>query len=148
MSLADRTKLKPDPVQSAIRSHQNAKIVDDYATSVMSSLLTLNGVAIGAVLSAVASEKVFPSATANLFSAAAILSFGLGIGAVLTGVLLQRRSVAKWRDVWEERALGNEVPGGSPEADSAGTLAAVCLCAATFLFVLGAGIIAFALFKR
>lgn len=137
----------PRQTQAAVRAHQNAKIVDDYATSIMTSLLTLNGAAIGVVLTAVASEKVFTSPMANLLSAGAVLAFGVGICSALHAVLLQRENVAEWRNIWEARAAGLTAPG-QESANEAGRRARGSLWTAVVLFLIGATILAGALFTR
>ena len=132
---------------AATRSHQNAKIVDDYAISLMASMLVVNGTAIGAVLTAVATEKVFTTAGGTTLSAAAVLSFGIGVAAALAAVLLQRRNIAGWRNIWEQRVHG-DLDGGTDTLESDGRSAEGSLWVSVIAFLAGVAFIALSLYLR
>lgn len=133
--------------EAAARSHQNAKLVDDYATTLMSSMLTINGTAITAILVALGTEKVFKSAFGNMLCVLALVFFGAGIVSSLSAVLLQRMNVAKWRDIWEARVYG-PLDGGIAYKDLWGDRAVYALWLSIGLFLLGVLTIALAIFNR
>lgn len=132
--------------QAALRSHQNAKIVDDYATSVMSALLLVNGGAITAVLAAFGT-RVFSGAASQSLAALALFCFGVGIAAALRGVLLQRQNVADWRNIWEERVRG-DLNHKIDHRNVYGDLAETSLWAAVGIFLFGAFMVTVALAAR